>query len=551
MANGEAAAAVTEDLHAFFENIDRDRLLAEAAALGFPLPIIRAALAAYASARMLFMGGRMCREMYPTTGVIAGCSLAMVLTKIYCLRALDDFVREAPPGVNLDTFVDDFTISMVGKPQAVAEDIADAHGKLKSIVEDTLRCSFADGKTAVTATTRRLAGTVSRRIGVSGGVTSVATLLGIDNAAAAPRAALRAASKRSKRLKAALARKKRLKQVQRVVGSKARKVFVAGVRPAATYGAQIWGLDDGEVAKLRRLAAAALRPQARGRSLQLTMLWHGVPTAAAENAHLIQYARMIWNATIHRQDAIDRGSSIADIRKMWDEASCYFLPLVEALRNKMAQLDGDEVPTAFTRRLWRQVRGPLGAAAFTAARIGWTFVNPFTIHDHVGAEMLFTNSTPAMVSKRAVEALRTTIEKKIACRWAADEPQYSGRRVCLDLVVSTVNNSKRLTAYQKGVMRSATRGAIMTGARAIKLGYKVEGLCPLRGQAMDTLAHRIYECPCTMDAVSAVVPHMVSAGSSPLRIHLPLPDDWRVPQPRGLRPSAASGTGCQGEAIGS
>ncbi len=57
VATGETAAAVTEDLQAFFEHVDRDRLLAEAAALGFPVPIVRAALAAYSSARMLAMGG--------------------------------------------------------------------------------------------------------------------------------------------------------------------------------------------------------------------------------------------------------------------------------------------------------------------------------------------------------------------------------------------------------------------------------------------------------------------------------------------------------------
>ncbi len=146
VATGETAAAVSEDLQAFFEHIDRDLLLAEAAALGFPIPIVRAALAAYSSARMLAMGGRMSREMYPTIGVIAGCSLAMVLTKIYCVRALDDFVKKAPPGVKLDTFVDDFTISMVGKPQVVADSIEEAHGLLKDIVIGTLRCRFADEK---------------------------------------------------------------------------------------------------------------------------------------------------------------------------------------------------------------------------------------------------------------------------------------------------------------------------------------------------------------------------------------------------------------------
>ncbi len=542
VASGEVAAAITEDLQSFFENVDRDRLLAEAAALGFPTPIVRAALAAYSSARMLSMGGRMCREMYPTIGVVAGCSLAMVLTKIYCLRALEDFVSKAPPGVKLDTYVDDFTLSMVGKPQAVAEDMADAHSLLKDVVAGTLKCCFAPGKTAIAATTRQLAAVLARKIGVSGGVAGIASLLGIDNAAAAPRAALRASSKRAKRLKAALARKKRLRQVQRAVGSRARKIFVAGIRPAAAYGAEVWGLDDGEVAKLRRLAAASLRPQARGRSLLLTTLWHGVPTAAAENAPLLQFSRMIWHATTRRQDAADRGSSIADIRRMWEEASSQFMPIIDEYTGRAEQLEGEDVPIAFTRKLWRRIRGPMGAVALTAARIGWTFSGPFTIKDHLGAEMLLTNSTPAMVSKRATEALRARIERKIARRWANDEPQYSGRRACLDLVVSVVNNAKMMTPHLKGIMRSVTCGAVMTGDRAIKGGYKVDGKCPLCQQALDTVAHRVYECPCTASAVSAVVPDWFLAearrSASTCRFWTtgacPDPGDLAPPPPVGL-----------------
>ncbi len=238
----------------------------------------------------------------------------------------------------------------------------------------------------------------------------------------------------------------------------------------------------------------------------LTTLWHDFPTAPAENAPLRHFARMIWNATIHRQDAQGWGSSVADIRRMWEDASGYFMPLVDSYNEKRAQMNGDDVPITFTRKLWRKVRGPLGATALTAARIGWKFVNPFTVQDHEGAEMLFTNTTPAMVAKRAGEALREVEERRIARRWAADEAVYEDRRACLDLVVSAVKNNKRMTAYQKGVMRSATCGAIMTGAKAVRMGYKTDGMCPLCGLALDTLAHRAYHCPATAQVVEAAVP---------------------------------------------
>ncbi len=542
VAGGELAATISEDLQAFFEAIDRERLVAEAKAVGFPAPIVRAALAQYAAARMLSMGGRICREMYPTTGVVAGCSLAMVLTKIYSIRALDEFVSKAPPTVALDTHVDDFTVSAIGQEAAVLEDLMAAHEKLREVVEDTLLCNFAKGKTAITATSRSLAAAISRRLGVSGGVAKAATLLGIDNTAAAPRASLRGGSKKSKRLKAALARRKRLQQVQRAVGSKAKKVFVAGIRPAATHGAQIWGLDDAEIGKLRRLAAVALRPQARGRSLGITLLWHDLPTAAAEVAPLLQLARMIWGAVVKRQDAMARGSSLADLRRWWEDASVQFAPLVEELHNKRTQLGSADIPLAFTRRLWKQVRGPLGAAALTAARLGWRFDGPFKIYDSDGVETRLTNTSPRLLRRNAVEAVRANMERRVAHAWAEDEPQYHGRRACLDLVTSTVNNSKYLSGYQKGVMRAATCGAIMTGAKALRHGYKVTGLCPLCQRALDTMAHRVYGCPVTTPAVRAVVPEWfwdeaarVAQGSRFWTTGIcPDPADLAPPPPIGL-----------------
>ncbi len=208
VAEGHVAATVSEDVQSFFETLDRERLANEARALNFPLPIVRAAFAAYSSARVVTMGGRVSREVYPTTGVVAGCSLAMAFTKVYCIRAMDDFVTEAPKGVQLGTFVDDLTLSTVGPPAAVAEDIVRAHALLKDVVQGTLGCSLAEGKAAVTATTRSLAATIARRLQIPGGTRAAATLLGIDNTAAAPRIALRARSKKAARLKAAMARKK-------------------------------------------------------------------------------------------------------------------------------------------------------------------------------------------------------------------------------------------------------------------------------------------------------------------------------------------------------
>ncbi len=183
-------------------------------------------------------------------------------------------------------------------------------------------------------------------------------------------------------------------------------------------------------------------------------------------------------------------------------------PMVTQLERKRLerQADGEELPVAITRAAWRKVRGPIAAAALTAERIGWKFVGPFRVKDHTGAEVLLTDTPPALIKRMAVDALALMTEKKIAARIARDEPQYQGRTACIDLVRTTVAHARDLSQYQRGIMRAVTCGAVMTGSRAIRLGYAVSGLCPLCNSALDTLAHRVYECPCTAAAVQAAVP---------------------------------------------
>ncbi len=88
VASGDAAAVVLEDLEAFYESIDRARLLSEAHKHGFPVAIVRACLAAYAAPRMLTLDKAAARELYPRRGVIAGCSFATTLVKLFYLEYL-------------------------------------------------------------------------------------------------------------------------------------------------------------------------------------------------------------------------------------------------------------------------------------------------------------------------------------------------------------------------------------------------------------------------------------------------------------------------------
>ncbi len=503
-ADGLQAAVVAEDLQAFFDTIDRGRLVEEARALGYPMPLLRAALAAYSMARVMTLQGRIAREMFPTTGVIAGCSLAMALTKVYYLRSLDTFVAQAPAGVTLDAHVDDLTLAATGTSTAVVDDLAEAHAALRQLVTDDLGCAFAAGKTAITASARSVAAALTRRLGVGGGVAGTACLLGIDSTAGAPRSRLRVNSKKAARLRAALARRQRLSRLRKAVGVRAVRVFRAGVQPAATFDAAVWGLSDGEVLALRRLAASTMSPKAKGRSLTMLHLWHHMPTAAAEHAPALQYARIVWKAIVDREDATSRGSSAADLRRQFEAARVAFQPLVDSIKDARGE-DGT-TPSSVAKKAWAQARGPYAAAALTFARLGWSFVSAFEVRDDRGATMLLTRTSPAMLANLMHASLVRATERRMASIWSSANPEFAGRRVCIDLATALARAGRDYTPMQAAAFRAVACGAVMTNQRARDLGYDTSGLCSLCGQAPDTVDHRTYSCPATRAAVRAAVP---------------------------------------------
>ncbi len=551
-ADGLEAAVAAEDIQSFFEVIDRARLVNEARAVGYPIPLLRAALAAYSAARVLTLQGRIAREVYPTAGIIAGCSLAMALTKVYCVRAFDAFTAKLPPSVSFDAHVDDLTLGATGAPNAVMDDIITAHGDMAEMVREELGCAFAAGKTAVTATTRAVAASLARRLGVEGGIAGSPCLLGIDSTAGAPRGRLRTKSKKSERLKMALARRKRLSGLRAAIGRKAVRIFRAGAQPAAAFDSAVWGLADAEVQALRKLAAATMSPKARGRSLALVHLWHGMPTAAAEHAPVLQYARMVWKAVTSRGDAIRRGSALTDIRRMHEAARASFQPLVDEYAEAMA--GATTAPAAVARKVWAQSRGPMAAAALTLTRIGWTFKSAFELIDDRGAVTVLTRTSPALLADLLMASLTRVVERRVASSWAAVDKSFEGRRVCTDLATAAAKQGRKYTPLQAARFRAAACGAIMTRQKAKDRGYDTDGLCPLCAAAPDTEAHRTYGCAFTEAAVKAAVlgwfwreaqrkaatglfwvtacfPHPADL--------LPLPRDDAVCEVERLRPSAA------------
>ncbi len=158
------------------------------------------------------------------------------------------------------------------------------------------------------------------------------------------------------------------------------------------------------------------------------------------------------------------------------------------------------------RRAWKRVKGPIAAAALTLARIGWRFDGPFELVADEGATITLTVSSPAMVKSLAREGMRRELERALGVKWALTDQTYVGRRVCVDLAVQASRPGSRLSPLQSATFRSAACGAVMTASRAVRLGYDVPDVCPLCGEAGDTLYHRVYACRASAAAVAAAVP---------------------------------------------
>ncbi len=202
--------------------------------------------------------------------------------------------------------------------------------------------------------------------------------LGIDYAAGGSRRDHGVASKRKKRMRVLQVKTKRLLRIKSLAGRRTPLIFMAGPLPEAAYGASVNGVSDAEAMHLRRCAAQAFAPRARGRSLSRLLLVVGVPTWRAEIEVILEYARQVWDASLLGARAPQNGTmTLAEIARVWRAVD--FRPLLSE--------DGQ-------RREWGAVRGPIGAMYLSLHRVGWTMPDPFTLITKDGDSITLTTTSP-------------------------------------------------------------------------------------------------------------------------------------------------------------
>ncbi len=327
-----------------------------------------------------------------------------------------------------------------------------------------------------------------------------------------------------------------------------RRIFATGLLPAAVFDAAVNGVSDQEALTLRRLAATACSPRARGRSLALVTLIHQLPTWRAEVEVILQYARQVWNASLLGADKPRAGAfGLTEIADKWravdksrlftggrgEQGGAAGGPADAAGRPRrdlprrpdplgddgMARRADDAVradarddhvgnrgdagvPTRAEamwmsdgrRRAWKEVKGPVGAMLLSLHRIGWKMPTPFTLVDDWDEEIPLTKVTPALLTVMLRDATFRAVERYAGAKLAAHDDAYAGRRVCVDHIRRQLATDRKLSPQARAVFLSALCGAIMTFNRAASAGYLVHDICPLCGQRGDTLRHRVWEC---------------------------------------------------------
>ncbi len=115
------------DLETCCELIDHELLLREAAAVGYPLPLLRMAIAAYRLPRSLSVHGAHSAVVGPQRGITAGSGMATTELKVMLMRLLDR-IKLSHPSITITGFVDDISIEAVGTEKS-AEDLLVAAGR--------------------------------------------------------------------------------------------------------------------------------------------------------------------------------------------------------------------------------------------------------------------------------------------------------------------------------------------------------------------------------------------------------------------------------------
>ncbi len=441
------------DMQKCFEVVPHHLLAREASAIGYPLPLLRLALAAYRLPRALAVGGVHSSVVEAERGIAAGSGLATTELRVLLIRLLDR-IRRRYPDVRISAYVDDLTADAAGTVRTAPQRVAEAGRELcEGVVGLGLRLSI--GKCKVLASSAE-AGQRAARDLAAWGVRFVANAkaLGVGVAAGARRVTV----VQRQRWRALCGRLHRL-AVLRSHGVSVATLFRTGINAAFTYGDDVMGVSDDVLDKRRRTVASAVSAGAQGKSVDAVLALAddrpGQSLDPAYDAHRLPIAR--WAEAVY--------SKWADRNAMRDA--------MERERTRLTR----------ARRPWAAVRGPAGAVLATAERIGWRFVDAEHLVTDRGRLFDLTADPPCVVAREAHEAVARWRWRRLClssgCPGGDD---HEGGAVCLAVARAMLRPAARSgswTAAHQAALRSALVNGQWPQYRLYKAGMVDSPFCQL------------------------------------------------------------------------
>ena len=551
---GASFAQVLIDLAKCFELVPHDILAREAAAVGYPLPLLRMSLAAYRLPRSLAIHGVYSSTVLAQRGITAGSGMATTELRVLLIRLLERVSKAYP--VVLNVYVDDMSVEATGTPASVVGSVAGAGSLLcHGLVALRLKLSAA-GKCTCTASTAAIGNQLADKLSAFG-ITYSARVkaLGVGMASGVRRNV----QVQTGRLTAFRAKLSKFAALARSCISAAR-LFRTGGAASFTYGDDVTGVSAETLLKRRRMVASAFAPPTGGRDLDLALLL----ADSSERQHL---------DPAFAAAALPIGRWAEAVYAGWCPAPLLHASMAHAKRRILS-----------TWRPWALVCGLAAATVASAQRIGWEVHDAASMTTDLGMRLDLTLDSPSFVCAevhasvtrwrlRNIEANHPHLRNEISHTQTDDRSRYSAT-TCMGLAIAPVrkllqvaSRTKEWTAAHQAALWSAVVNTQWPQARLHAAGMVEQPDCQLCAAAgivhsaanprsllaeppRGTLLHRLTACRPTLDGLAATAPALLDGFTrirNRLRARFGLPPDalpsTPTPSPSSPSPSPSIAAG--------
>ena len=245
-----------------------------------------------------------------------------------------------------------------------------------------------------------------------------------------------------------------------------RELFITGLQSFSHYGTEVVGMDVKQLQKARANHLSLVGATCKSAKTNLSLAALGDPLWRQALGPALTWSTLVWKATTHANYR-----DVVTVPELGRLAGPIMLKLP---------------------RTWGEVRGPVGAAALSLRRVGWTFDTCLTLVTDEGVHLPLTSTSPAMVAYHLQVSWKRRLGEAAARSLGLDGEQLDPTVFQRELKTSQAGQAFPL-------LKAFITQAVWSTARLRRAGYDVDASCPHCGSESDTLHHRLFHCPATSE----------------------------------------------------